>query len=150
MISHEASISPLCSIGAGVVINPFSVVCEYASIGYGCNIGHNVFVGPGVVIGHSCRIQGNVFIPKGTTIGCHTFIGPGSVFCNVKKPEPEISQKPVGTAVSSGVIIGAGVVILPGISICEAARIGAGAVVTKPITKKGVWYVGNPAHPMSR
>ena len=48
------------------------------------------------------------------------------------------------TYIKHGASIGAGAVILPGISIGENAMIGAGAVVTKDVPPNAVVY-GNPA-----
>lgn len=147
MISPEAHISPSAKIGHSATVHPFSTICERAIIGHKCTIGHNVFIGRAVHISHSCRIQGNVFIPEGYSIGHHTFIGPGAVFCNVKKPDPEHSQSHLLSEIKPNVIIGAGAVILPGLLLCEGARVGAGAVVTHSIHYKEIWYVGNPAKP---
>jgi len=53
-------------------------------------------------------------------------------------------EKYQATVVMDGAKIGAGAVILPGITIGEDAVVGAGAVVTKSV---GSWetVVGNPA-----
>ena len=48
------------------------------------------------------------------------------------------------TTVRRGASIGAGAVILPGITVGEEAMIGAGAVVTKDVPEFAV-VVGNPA-----
>ncbi|MCW3797511.1 hypothetical protein OMW55_06810 [Sphingomonas sp. BN140010] len=48
------------------------------------------------------------------------------------------------TRVCRGASIGAGAVILPGLTIGEGAMIGAGAVVTHDVPAGETW-VGNPA-----
>ena len=50
------------------------------------------------------------------------------------------------TRIGNNVSIGSNATILP-VEICDGAVIGAGAVVTKNITKPGV-YAGNPARKM--
>jgi maltose O-acetyltransferase len=55
----------------------------------------------------------------------------------------------VPTRVGKGASIGAGAVILPGITIGEGAMIGAGAVVTKDVAA-GEVVMGNPAAPCQR
>ena len=50
----------------------------------------------------------------------------------------------IETIVEDGVSIGAGAVILPGITIGKNSLIGAGAVVTKDVPKNSVVF-GNPA-----
>ena len=47
------------------------------------------------------------------------------------------------TIIGNNVLIGSNATILP-VSICDDVIIGAGSVVTKDISKPGV-YVGNPA-----
>jgi len=47
------------------------------------------------------------------------------------------------TEIGNNVSIGSNATILP-VKICDNVVIGAGAVVTKPITKEGI-YIGNPA-----
>ncbi|WP_268874318.1 acyltransferase, partial [Vibrio spartinae] len=47
------------------------------------------------------------------------------------------------TVIADNVIIGSNATVLP-VDICDGAVIGAGSVVTKDITEKGI-YAGNPA-----
>ena len=53
------------------------------------------------------------------------------------------------TLVRKGASIGAGAIILPGLTIGEGAMIGAGAVVTKDVPAGETW-VGNPAVKLQR
>jgi len=120
---------------------------------YGCTIGANSFIGPfteiqkGVVIGEQCRIQSHSFICELVTIGNDCFIGHGVMFVNdlFSEGKPAGGNKDLWkeTKISNNVSIGSNATILP-VTICENVVIGAGAVVTKNITKPGV-YTGNPA-----
>jgi acetyltransferase-like isoleucine patch superfamily enzyme len=80
-------------------------------------------------------------------IGNHCFIGHGVVFINdlfsEGKPAGGDKSKWKNTQVGNHVSIGSNATILP-VEICDYVVIGAGAVVTKNITKPG-FYVGNPA-----
>ncbi len=122
---------------------------------YECTIGDHCFIGPfveiqkGVVIGENCKIQSHSFICELVTIGKDCFIGHGVMFVNDTFEE----GKPAGnkklwkpTNIGNQVSIGSNATILP-VTICDQVVIGAGAVVTKNITKPGV-YVGNPAKKM--
>jgi acetyltransferase-like isoleucine patch superfamily enzyme len=120
---------------------------------YGCTIGDDCFIGPfteiqkDVVIGERCRIQSHSFICELVTIGNDCFIGHGVMFVNDLFSEggPANGKKELWkeTHIGNQVSIGSNATILP-VNICDNVVIGAGAVVTKSITKPGI-YVGNPA-----
>jgi acetyltransferase-like isoleucine patch superfamily enzyme len=120
---------------------------------YGCSVGDNCFIGPfveiqkQVTIGDNCRIQSHSFICELVTIGNHCFIGHGVMFVNdlFSNGGPASGDKTLwkSTIIGNYVSIGSNATILP-VSICDNVVIGAGAVVTKNITKSGI-YAGNPA-----
>ena len=119
---------------------------------YGCDLEDEVQVGPfteiqsGAVIGKRTKIQSHSFVCSLVTVGADCFIGHGVIFTNDLMPEG-----PAGgdrsrwreTLVGDRVSIGSNATILP-VSICNDVIVGAGSVVTKSITKRGV-YAGNPA-----
>ena len=123
---------------------------------YGCNVGDNCFIGPfveiqkNVVIGNNCKIQSHSFICELVTIGNNCFISHGVMFIN----DTFNSVGPAGgdqtkwkkTKIGNNVSIGTNSTILP-VTICDNTIIGAGSVVTKDITKTGI-YAGNPAKKM--
>jgi len=108
-----------------------------------CTIHSHAWIGNGVTIGDRCRIQAFAFIPDGVDIGNDVFIGPRVTFTNDKHP-PSARMAWLGTRVEDGASIGAGCVILPGITIGKLAQIGAGSVVTKDVPALATAY-GNPA-----
>lgn len=120
---------------------------------YGCSLGHQVFVGPfceiqkQVQIGDFTRVQSHSFICELVTIGHHCFVGHGVIFVNDLfengGPANGDSSKWKATHIGNHVSIGSNATILP-VSICDNVVIGAGSVVTKDISKAGV-YAGNPA-----
>ena len=130
-----------------------NVVIMQPSNLYECRLGDDCFVGPfteiqkGVVIGNNCRIQSHSFICELVTIGNDCFIGHGVMFINDTfsdgKPAGGDHSKWKKTSIGNNVSIGSNATILP-VSICDGVVIGAGAVVTKNIIRKGV-YAGNPA-----
>ncbi len=67
-------------------------------------------------------------------------------FTNDHKP-PSYGKEWRNTLVKKGASIGAGAVIVAGVTIGEGAMVGAGAVVTKDIPDGETW-VGNPARPL--
>jgi acetyltransferase-like isoleucine patch superfamily enzyme len=80
-------------------------------------------------------------------IGDDCFIGHGVMFINdlFQKGGPAQGDKSLwkSTNIGNRVSIGSNATILP-VNICDHVVVGAGAVVTKSITKPGI-YVGNPA-----
>ena len=115
-----------------------------AVIGINCNIGTLVEIRKDVIIGDGCKIQAFAFIPEGIHIGDDVFIGPHVCFTNDKYPTATGDWEQLRTIVEDGANIGAGAVILPGLTIGKGATVGAGAVVTKDVPP-GVTAVGNPA-----
>jgi len=120
---------------------------------YGCAIGDDCFIGPfveiqrDVTVGARCKVQSHAFICELVTIGDDCFIGHGVMFINdlFAKGGPARGDKSLwrSTRIGSRVSIGSNATILP-VDICDGVVIGAGAVVTKPITVPGI-YAGNPA-----
>lgn len=121
---------------------------------YECTIGDNCFIGPFVEIqrnariGNNTRVSSHSFICEGVTIGDNCFIGHGVMFINdtfsaLGRPAYKERQYRKETYVGDNVTIGSNAAILP-VKICNHAIIGAGAVVTKNISKPGI-YAGNPA-----
>lgn len=134
------------NFGLGVkVIEPVNI--------YGCAIGDNCFVGPfveiqkDVKIGKRTKIQSHTFICELVIIGDDCFIGHGVMFINdlFQKGGPAQGDKKLwkSTTIGNNVSIGSNATILP-VDICDCVVIGAGAVVTKSISRPGI-YVGNPA-----
>lgn len=120
---------------------------------YGCTIGENSFIGPfceiqkNVTIGPNSKIQSHTFICEFVEIGAQCFIGHGVMFINdlfqEGGPAGGDQTKWKATKIGSNVSIGSNATILP-VTICDGVVIGAGSVVTKDITEKGI-YAGNPA-----
>ena len=128
------------------------VVTEPCNL-YGCTLGDDVFVGPfveiqrQVVVGARSRIQSHSFVCELVTIGEDCFVGHGVMFINdaFETGGPAKGRKDLwrSTTIGNRVSIGSNATIMP-VSICDDVVIGAGAVVTKPIDKPGI-YAGNPA-----
>ena len=120
---------------------------------YGCSIGDDSFVGPFVeiqkntTIGKNTKIQSHSFVCELVSIGDECFIGHGVMFINdlFSEGKPANGNKDFwkNTKIGNNVSIGSNATILP-VNICSNVAIGAGSVVTKDITRSGI-YAGNPA-----
>jgi acetyltransferase-like isoleucine patch superfamily enzyme len=152
-------IHPTAEVESGAVIGPHTRVWHFAHIrsgavvGDNCNIGYNVYVDSGAVVGNNVKLQNRVSIYRGVTLEDGVFVGPHVTFTNDKYPRaitPEgapISDDdwtPVETLIKYGASIGAGAVILPGLTIGRWAMVAAGARVTRDVPDYGL-VVGSPA-----
>jgi len=136
-------------IGENTVIRDFTNLYG-CKIGKDCKIAAFVEIGRDVTIGDKCAIEAFVFIPPGVTIENEVFIGPHACFTNDKKPKAvNPSWKMAPTLVKKGASIGAGSVIVCGVTIGEGAMVGAGSVVTKDVPANTL-VVGNPAKPAGK
>ena len=127
------------------VVNPVNL--------YECSIDDDCFIGPfveiqrNVKIGKRCKIQSHTFICELVTVGNDCVISHGVMFINdlfsIGRPAGGKREMWKPTVMGNNVLIGTNATILP-VRIVDGVVIGAGSVVTKDITKPGI-YAGNPA-----
>jgi acetyltransferase-like isoleucine patch superfamily enzyme len=136
-------------IGENTVIRDF-VNLYKCKIGKNCKIAAFVEIQKDVTIGNSCAIEAFAFIPTGVTLEDEVFVGPHVCFTNDKKPKAvNPGWKVIPTVVKKGASIGAGAIIVCGVTIGEGAMVGAGSVVTKDVPPNTL-VVGNPAKPKAK
>lgn len=125
----------LGEVGAGVVVRP-PLYIDY---------GYNISLADGVFLNFGCVILDGVAV----SIGAATQIGPGVQILTADHPR-DPAQRRAGlefgrpVRIGANVWIGAGALILPGVTVGDDAIIGAGAVVTRDVAP-GTTVVGNPA-----
>lgn len=127
-------------------------IVEPANV-YECDLSDNVFIGPfceiqkGVTIGARTRVQSHSFVCELVAIGDDCFIGHSVMFVNDRFSDGGPARGDVtkweATTIGNRVSIGSNATIMP-VSICDDVVVGAGSVVTKSISKPGI-YAGNPA-----
>lgn len=125
----------------------------FASCGENCYIqppfyanwsGHHIHMGSGVYANFNLTVvdDGDVFI------GDHVMIGPNVTIATAGHPvDPTLRERMLQynlpVHVGNNVWIGAGAILLPGVTIGDNTVVGAGSVVTKDIPANVV-AVGNP------
>jgi len=129
---HKLLVERLAAVGDGAVIRP----------PFHCDYGFNIRLG---FLNFNCVILDVVQV----TIGDRTQIGPGVQILAADHPRDAAARasglefgRPV--RIGRNVWIGAGAIILPGVSIGDDALIGAGSVVTRDVPA-GATAFGNPA-----
>lgn len=110
-----------------------------------CDIGTNITLGRHVHINFDCVILDSAEVE----IGDNVLIGPKVCIVTPSHKFPPVMRRDIATVARKVVIgddvwIGAGALILPGVTVGDGAIVGAGAVVTKDVPA-GETYAGVPA-----
>jgi acetyltransferase-like isoleucine patch superfamily enzyme len=152
-VHPTADVSAEASIGAGTSIWNQAQVRERARIGAECVIGKNVYVDFDVVIGDRVKVQNNASLYHGVTIEDGVFIGPHVCLTNDRLPRAINRDGSAKTdadwqvgpiRIRTGAALGAGSVVVPGVTVGRWALVGAGSVVTADVADYAL-VVGNPA-----
>jgi acetyltransferase-like isoleucine patch superfamily enzyme len=140
-------------ISASTSIAEGSYVDDNTIIGEGCVIHRDVYVGKNVKIGNGVELLDNNYIFEGITIDDGAFIGPNVSFINTRYPrssmiiryeKPANNYKLEKTHICYGASIGAGSVVMCGVTIGKHAMVAAGSVVLEDVPD-GAMVAGNPA-----
>jgi len=132
---HAMLTERFAAAGEGAVIRP-PFFCDY---------GYNIRLGRGVFLNVNCVILDVVPV----TIGDFTQIGPGVQLLTPDHPR-DPAQRQSGLEfgrpihIGKNVWIGAGALIMPGVTIGDDAIVGAGSVVTRDLPAATTAF-GNPA-----
>jgi maltose O-acetyltransferase len=124
-------------VGEGVSVRP----PLYIDYGYNISLADGVFLNFGCVVLDVAEVS----------VGAGAQIGPGVQILTADHPrDPDERRAGVEFGrpirIGANVWIGAGALILPGVTIGDDAIVGAGAVVTRDVPA-GAAVVGNPARP---
>jgi len=141
---HHASIVESDSIGEGTTIWAFTHVLKGAEIGSNCNICDHCYIEYGVTVGDNVTVKCGNILYEGLTIENDVFIGPMVKFTNDAYPRSSRSEVKIErynkkeswlkhTLVKKGASLGAGSIILPGLTIGKYAMIAAGTIVTRSV-----------------
>jgi acetyltransferase-like isoleucine patch superfamily enzyme len=115
----------------------------------GYSIGSPVYIGEDLIIVDMQYQKPQVFIGNQVTIAQRVTLITSSGAPDSKDVYRVFGANVGPITIEDGVWIGAGVIILPNVTIGRSAIVGSGAVVTKNVPPCTV-VVGVPAHPIKR
>lgn len=140
-------------IGAGTFIDDRAVLDAKGAANEGIVIGENAYIGRNAILsckegsihlGDYCNISANCTLLSETEVrlgkycflagNCYLVAGGNHSFADLEKPvmfQPSLSKG--GIRVGDDVWLGAGVLVLDGVTIGRTSVIGAGSVVTGPV-----------------
>jgi acetyltransferase-like isoleucine patch superfamily enzyme len=153
VIHPTADVASSAVIGEGTRIWSNVQIRDGARIGRNCVFGRNSFVDLDVVVGDNVKVQNNASLYEGLTVADGVFIGPHVIFTNDKVPRavtPSGALKDKDdwvlgrTSIGTGAALGAGCVVVTGVTIGAWAMVGSGAVVTRDVPDHAL-VLGNPA-----
>ena len=145
-------IGAFVAIYAGATLGERVLVADQAAIREEVEVGERTIVGRGVLIenkctiGRYCKLESEAYITAYSVLEDRVFIAPGVVTTNdnfVGRTEERFKHFK-GITVRRGGRVGAGSVVLPGITIGADALVAAGSVVTRDVPER-VIVMGSPA-----
>lgn len=142
---HETALVATPRVGEGTRIWAYVNVLEGATIGRDCNICDRCFIENDVVIGDRVTVKCGVSLYDGVVLEDDVFVGPDVSFSNDARPRSgQRRETHPRTLVRAGASLGAGVVLLPGVTVGRSAMVGAGSLVTRDVPDFALVY-GSPA-----
>jgi acetyltransferase-like isoleucine patch superfamily enzyme len=157
-VHATADLEPDVTVGPATSIWHRAQVRSGARLGSDCVVGRDVFIDEGVILGDRVKIQNGALVYQGVTAADGVFIGPGAILTNDRYPRAVTSTGDLARAedweispihLAEGCSIGAGAVVVAGVSVGEYATVGAGAVVTRDVPSHAL-VVGSPARRIGR
>jgi acetyltransferase-like isoleucine patch superfamily enzyme len=151
---HPSAIVETDQIGEGTRIWAYTHVMKDVIIGPNCNIGEHCFLESGVRVGGDVTIKNGSLLWEGVHLEDGVFLGPRVTFTNDRYPRsPRLPQARTRyldkrwlepTFVRRGASLGAGAIVLAGVTIEEFCVVGAGATVTRNLPANALVF-GSPA-----
>lgn len=147
MIHHLAHVDETVKLGKGCRIWQFASITRGTIMGDDCSVSPFAML-DGSVYGDRVVVSGGVMAGAGFKVGSDVFIGPNVVLCNDCWPfsskdgyaeEALRSGDRFAVIIEDGAAIGAGAILLPGVSVGKGAVVAAGAVVEASVAPGTVY-----------
>jgi UDP-2-acetamido-3-amino-2,3-dideoxy-glucuronate N-acetyltransferase len=141
-------VHPTAVVDEGAVLSPGVRVWHFARVREGARVGERTivaaaaYIGAGVLVGEHCKIENAAQLFEGATVGDGVFVGPGVMLTNDRHPRavnPDLSLKGAddwqleGVRVLDGASLGAGSIVLSGLTVGRWSMIAAGALVSRDV-----------------
>jgi len=162
-VTKEQALPPLtvgdsCIVGTGVVLYRGAAIDAKVLLADLCTVRENVTIGRGTIVGRGvtvenvckigryCKLESECYITAYSELEDRVFVAPGVVTSNDNfvGRTAERFKHFKGVRVKKGGRIGAGAVVLPGITIGEDGMVAAGSVVTRDVPPRTI-VMGSPA-----
>lgn len=152
VIGEGCLIGPFVKIYRGTEIGHHTSIYEFCTIREECQIGNGVVLAPGVTINygtivgdrvrvmHATHLTGGMVIENDVFISLHV----SSTNDDMVERGDNKAQRWRGATIRRGAVIGAGVMLAPGIEVGEKSHVAMLSVVTKDIPPFSV-AAGSPA-----
>ena len=162
-VTREQALPPLtvgdaCIVGTGVVLYRGAAIDSKVLLADLCTVRENVTIGRGTIVGRGvtvenvctigryCKLESECYITAYSELEDRVFVAPGVVTSNDNYVgrTAERFKHFKGVRVRKGGRIGAGAVVLPGVTIGEDGLVAAGSVVTRDVPARTI-VLGSPA-----
>lgn len=152
-VHPSAEVAADASLGEGTRVWHQAQVREGARLGRDCVLGKGAYVDVGVVLGDGVKVQNGASLYRGTQVEDGVFVGPRACVINDRHPRaltPDGRAKGAGdwqvveSRLCRGASLGAGAIVLPGVTVGPFAMVAAGAVVAHDVVPHGL-VMGVPA-----
>lgn len=130
-----ADVDPRARLDCRVTVWRWTLIGPQVWVGEDTSIGSCVEIWGDVAIGTFCKIQSGAKLYGPLRIEDLVFIGPNVIICNDRNPSARNRKftPQYRTYLHGGCSIGAGAIIMAGVTVGECAIVGAGAVVTRDV-----------------
>jgi acetyltransferase-like isoleucine patch superfamily enzyme len=161
--TQEQELAPLrlgdfCIVGSGAVLYRGAAIDGKVLLADLCTVRENVTIGRGTIVGRGvtvenvctvgryCKLESECYITAYSTLEDRVFVAPGVVTSNDNYVgrTAERFKHFKGVTIKRGGRIGAGAVLLPGVTVGEDGLVAAGSVVTRDVPPR-IIVVGSPA-----